>query len=445
MVELVYDDENIAAFWHHGSSDYLLVTFGDAISTVTGQRFFCDVPVRKNDVTCLGIMARTPNWFPRASIQRLRDAVSDRLAAEAIRVGYGGSMGAYGAIKHSALLGLTHVVALCPQWSIDPEECAGHDPGFGEFWHPSMRRHGVTAGEVAGRILVFFDPGEEVDAYHAGRLQALYPPMLSITVPRVGHHVTPAFAGSSSIRGLIDQARHGSVATIKRFIAPLRRNSPIRAQNLLIAAALRHPRMAFRAAMRSPQALRNMPHGLAGFHIPVMKALLAQGLERDALALAQTMPLSSRSQEETAGAELVAIHHRALRFERGSFVIATAHDSWVAYDMDHSLLRHVSGAAYAADRARYRAVHLHRRQDGTGGLFLRIDTGIVWLLLADTGEVRVALSSLLGAATPARSRVAARSGARTKAWCSAVASGASPYSSSSTSAASVVAGASSTK
>ncbi len=395
MAEAVFEDDHIIAFWHAGSSDYLLVTFNDAVSTVAGDRFFSDMPARKNDIACLGIMSKRPDWFPRMSVAALREAADGRIAPYATRIGYGGSMGAYGAIKFSALFGLTHAIALCPQWSIDPDECTGHDPGFQQYWDRSMAGHGITASEVAGRILVFSDPHEPIDAYHAERLQEIHPATVLIPVPMVGHHVTPAFAGSANLRMLIEEARHGSVATIKRFVAPLRRASPIRAQNLLIAAARRHPRMGCRAAMSRPVALRNMPHGTTMFHMPVLRALLTQGLEREAAALAQTIHLSSRSQDETAAAELILAHHRALRFEAQTFLLGTIHGSWVAFDMDRSLLCHVPAQVCAENRARYRIAYLQRRADGTAGLFVRVNTTIVWLLLTETDEIRVALPSLL--------------------------------------------------
>lgn len=88
-------------------------------------------------------------------------------------------------------------------------------------------------------------------------------------------------------------------------------------------------------------------------------------------------------------------HHRALRFEAQTFLLGTIHGSWVAFDMDRSLLCHVSAQVCAKDRARYRAAYLQRRADGTAGLFVRVNTTIVWLLLTETDEIRVALSSLL--------------------------------------------------
>ena len=165
---VVYDDDHIRVIWAPGRSSYVLVTFSPMTSLVDGSRFFCDVPVQKLGVNCLGFMPKKPNWYPAKSMIKAVAAISVILARFPEVVSYGGSMGGYGAIKYSALLGATSVIALCPQWSIDMSECEGKHPGFQSWYDPSMKGMAVRPVDVCGKVYVFYDP-----AHERGRLQEL--------------------------------------------------------------------------------------------------------------------------------------------------------------------------------------------------------------------------------------------------------------------------------
>ncbi len=127
---IIYDDEEIRVMWSPGADDVVLVTFGDLAILARDTRFFAETPLKKLGTAAVGIMAKRGNWYPSEHIKKASRAILDKINGYKVRILYGGSMGGYGAIKFSCLLRATHVIALCTQWSIDPLECGGVEPGW---------------------------------------------------------------------------------------------------------------------------------------------------------------------------------------------------------------------------------------------------------------------------------------------------------------------------
>ncbi len=198
--QMVFEDAHLRVMFQPGGSDMLLLTFGDAAVLADGTRFFADTVASKFGINCLGFMARAPNWYPASSMRAAARAVAYTLAAFGIRIFYGSSMGAYAAVKYSALLGATHVLTLCPQWSIDPAECGGNESGYRDFFRPEMAGMGVTGADMAGEITVFYDPGQRDDAYHYRMLEALSPCAPAVCIMR-----DLAIRGSAAGLGIVQE------------------------------------------------------------------------------------------------------------------------------------------------------------------------------------------------------------------------------------------------
>ncbi len=344
MPDLIYQDDAVVAFWRPGATDYLLVTFGDAIDVVAGDRFFADAPVAKADITCIGIMARQPNWYPIPSMQRLREAILPRLQAATARVGYGGSMGGYAAIKHSARLGLTHSLALCPQWSIDAAECDGRDPGFQHWFAPAMAGHHIRPEEVDGEVVLLLDPRDPVDAFHAERLRGVAPSAHTVPVYNVGHHVTRAFAGTANLTAMIAAVLDRDFGRLARLAARLRRGNPERAHTVLRAAASTHPKLAARA-LHHPLSIR---HNAVGDPADYLLPLLPELLERGATAEAGLVmaAIADRHAVALEAAELLLLDN-ARRRRRAPW-LESFHRSVVCYEITQGRLRHLGADEIAA-------------------------------------------------------------------------------------------------
>ncbi len=343
--QIVFEDAHLRVMFKPGGSDMLLVTFGGAGDLASGTAFFADRLVATYGINCLGFMPHAAHWYPRASMQAAASALGYTLSAFAIRIGYGTSMGAYGAIKHSALLGLTHVMAYCPQWSIDPAECGAQESGFWDFWRPEMAGMAVRAADMQGQITIFYDPLHAADPFHFAMLRAAaaHAPGCRVQeclMPHAGHHLAPVLAGGARTTALIAACYHNDRAALTRITAPARRASRERRRNLLNAATLRHPVLTLRALRQlAREGQMQVPDG-ARCLIPLHRALRgcapALAEELVGLLLPAIAPLRRRlllaPWEASPDATLRTTHDTTLR---------TTHDTTLCYSALGGCLVHL--------------------------------------------------------------------------------------------------------
>ena len=86
------------------------------ITRAKGLAINAEKSLAKFEFNVIGIMPKEKSWFPAESMHNLFKAIEDLIAPFQKRIGYGGSMGGYAAIKYSKLLGLSRVVSLVPQF-----------------------------------------------------------------------------------------------------------------------------------------------------------------------------------------------------------------------------------------------------------------------------------------------------------------------------------------
>ena len=151
-------------------------------------------------------------------------------------------MGGYAAIKYSAALGATHVIAYCPQWSIDKQECGDNSPGWQEYFLPSMVGMGISSSDVAGQLYLFADNFDHGDKFHVEKIVQAYPRTRCLNVPFVGHHITTVFAGTEKLADVLAACRGGDLQALAGIARRARRASPFYETNLLSRAPARRPK-----------------------------------------------------------------------------------------------------------------------------------------------------------------------------------------------------------
>lgn len=246
---IIYDDDEIRVIWTPGQGQAAMITFGDAISFADGVKFFAEKPLKKLDMPAIGVMPKRANWFPAAAMLKAVEQIAPRLEGFATRLIYGGSMGGYAAIKFSRLLSATHVLALCPQWSIDKAEWTNFNPGWQEHFRSALTGMGIRADDVAGAIFIFSDPYDRHDRAHVAKILEQAPQARLIPVPFVRHDVTTAFAGSQNLDRLIAACRAQDVTALFRLSRAIRRQSAPYLTRLEHFATARLPRLALRIAL----------------------------------------------------------------------------------------------------------------------------------------------------------------------------------------------------
>jgi len=364
-----FEDDALVAYWADGGSDYVLVTFADAISLADTNRFFADRPAEKLGLTCLALVAKEPNWYPAASVAAVAERVRDRLSAFATRIGYGGSMGGYAALKFSRCLGLTHALALCPQSSIDPQEC-GPGGTWEHHFRSEMAGHGIQPGDVCGTAIVCYDHHHDEDRQHAERIAAAYPETHLLVVPHVGHHVTRTFAGTDNLHRLLEPLRRDDLPGIQSAVSSFRRQDGYRRNGVLYKAADRYPQLSARIAGNARAPLSCGISSPYATHVRILNNLLQQGHLEDAEILLRQIQ-DANGEDPGAAARATALWERWVKAPARAAAmsgIGTHFRTRAAFDLVDGRLVHVP--ADRLEDARHLVPLLLMRLDDSAGMLI---------------------------------------------------------------------------
>lgn len=201
---IIFEDGHIRAIFLKGSSKELIISFGDLITRAKGLTINAEKSLEKFQYNVIGIMPKEKSWFPESSMRNMMDAIQDYLAPFKIRIGYGGSMGGYAAIKYSNLLDLQRTIALVPQFSIDPKDV--EDLRYNMFYNPdinkNMKIHPEDVSEKREYIVVY-DPYYKEDVSHFEKIKALMPYIHTLHLPHTGHDAIAILASSDLLNDFL--------------------------------------------------------------------------------------------------------------------------------------------------------------------------------------------------------------------------------------------------
>ncbi|OTG67116.1 hypothetical protein [Acinetobacter silvestris] len=203
--QIIFEDEQIRAIYLKGNSDTLVLSFGDLISRAKGLSINAEKSLSKYDYSVVGIMPKEKSWFPASSMAELLLQLQPILAQYQRIVGYGGSMGGYAAIKYSMLLNMQRVVAMVPQYSIDPNEV--EDRRYTDFYDAKLNADmRIQAQDIAPECeyIVVYDPYFENDKEHYLKIKPLIPQLHTLHLPYTGHDAIAVLASSSLLHDFIE-------------------------------------------------------------------------------------------------------------------------------------------------------------------------------------------------------------------------------------------------
>jgi tetratricopeptide (TPR) repeat protein len=276
---LIFEDEHIRVMHRPGATPWALLTFNVIDFRFPAPRFWGDRFVERAGLSAFGFVARVPNWFPRASMERAAAAIAPQLAAYPDRVMYGHSQGGYAALKYSALLGARTVISSCPQATIDPREVPD-DPRFHRYFRLDLHGGMHVDDQVIGTPFILYDPFEQVDAMHVRRIQALVPQARLVPVYLTQHSAITVFAHTETGLALIDACRRDELPALTALARRSRRHHWLRVRGATLAATSRQ--LAW-----GDRILRTYGHLMPPTErdaVPAAQATLLQGIGRFAEA-----------------------------------------------------------------------------------------------------------------------------------------------------------------
>ena len=201
---IIFEDEQIRVIFLQGSSDELIFSFGDLITRAKGLSINAEKSLHKYDFNVIGVMPKQKSWFPASSMHAMFAAIESMIAPFKTRIGYGGSMGGYAAIKYANLLDLKRVVALVPQYSINPDDIK--DSRYNMFFHAQLNANmRVQPQDVAAEreYWVIYDPYCVEDRAHYLKLAQVLPKIQTLNLPFTGHDAIAVLASSELLHDFL--------------------------------------------------------------------------------------------------------------------------------------------------------------------------------------------------------------------------------------------------
>lgn len=186
-----------------------------------GEPFFMGL-----GVTAIHVLSRGNDWYQYAETAEALEIVRRAAAGAERRVTYGSSMGGYAAIRFADRVGADEVLALQPQYSINPAVAA-----FDDRWRDDARRirwRPELDGPVVGmpRAVVVFDPFG-IDGRHA-ELITREASVRPFRLRGGGHGIATMLNEMSLLRPLVETTLEGccDLQAFEAQVRVRRRNSP---------------------------------------------------------------------------------------------------------------------------------------------------------------------------------------------------------------------------
>ena len=202
--QIIFEDDEIRVIYMPGTSDALVFSFGDLITRAKGMSINAEKSLQKFDYHVIGIMPKQKSWFPESSMWNMLNAIQDWIAPFSQRIAYGGSMGGYAAIKYARLLGFQRVIAMVPQYSIDPMDVTDlrYNMFFQQTLNSNMRIHQSDITQSC-EYMVIYDPYYAEDRTHFEKIAALIPTIHTLHLPYTGHDAIAVLANSELLNDFL--------------------------------------------------------------------------------------------------------------------------------------------------------------------------------------------------------------------------------------------------
>ncbi|WP_311274789.1 hypothetical protein [Methylobacterium sp. WCS2018Hpa-22] len=249
----------LRAFFNQGDTPYLLITFNDAgdAGRSDGSSYWGAKLVEKNSISCIGIVSTKRDWYDPDDMESLCVLLRPYIEPHTQIITYGNSMGGYAALRFSGLLKATHVIAVAPQASIDPEIVNSFDIRFRKNF---IGRGGklIKSDDISGKVWVAYDPRLALDVGHVELISEACPAVRRVAVPYTGHNSIFAFRGSQQTQDIISAVLADDLTAVNKLVHKTRRNAWQYAYNLANYALAKRPKIVLERIADS-KLLRSIP------------------------------------------------------------------------------------------------------------------------------------------------------------------------------------------
>lgn len=207
-------------------SNKLAVTFAQEATRNMRQPGFAEHFMLERGFDVLTLKCNINNWFQDISREQLRDAIAGRLSDYDFVVCYGSGMGGYAAIYFAEIVKANVVIALSPQYSIDPAIVDFDDRWAGSAAKISFKHQSLDAilAHTGAAIYVVYDP-HDTDAKHAAAMRAASNRIIPVETPYSGHPSGFALQQMGILAGLFDNLVEGRIPPLRKTMRAQRAQS----------------------------------------------------------------------------------------------------------------------------------------------------------------------------------------------------------------------------
>lgn len=253
---------------------------------------FAEAFLKAQGISAVHIMGRREDWYQYSEMPEVVSAVKTFLQGAERTITYGSSMGGYAALRFADLLDVDAVLALSPQYTINPTRVP-----FEKRWLQDSERivwmpHGEPPLPTRAQAVVVYDPAS-LDKLHVD-LIARESTLVIIPIRYSGHPSASMLAEQQMLSPLLMDVLAGAVDSEKyRRAAKARRDESVTYLiNLSDAAASKRQALAL---MLSEKAIGLQPMHIGGLQ-SLAKNLFLQGRNEEALqAYQKAMEASGRN------------------------------------------------------------------------------------------------------------------------------------------------------
>ncbi|RCW82430.1 HEAT repeat domain-containing protein [Paracoccus lutimaris] len=204
-------------------------------------------------IDALTVQTAWRDWFISERSATLAEVLADatRDRAEVICTGF--SMGGYGALLYSAACHAKRVLAVSPQYSIDPAVApfdAKRHQKFARIGRPMPCPQEWGDPQVGGLLL--YDPAIAADRAHMQLITRAFPRLMTIALPHGGHPATGVIAAYGGIGRVARMVATDQIdaSAIRQLHRRYRRRVANYRLSLASAALPRHPQRAVPELLR---------------------------------------------------------------------------------------------------------------------------------------------------------------------------------------------------
>jgi hypothetical protein len=228
--ETLYQSDQLRILCHNPQAEHAVVVFDHR--QVRDGNFATIRPsdkITKAGFSYITVASKRNDWFLSPSLSDCHEQVSAYMAKYRRVVGFGSSMGGFGALAMSRTFRFKQVLVVSPQITVFPDR-APFDPRFKEHakeLDPTFDTVSQHPRKGLGGVILF-DPNQPNDLAHAQIISELFPRLRRVPMSFAGHPALKLISQAKGFHRIQDElvSNHISAYRLRQLHKTLGRASP---------------------------------------------------------------------------------------------------------------------------------------------------------------------------------------------------------------------------